>query len=343
MVRRALLLVAALAVAACGQGGDGDGSPDDAAVAADARAVVAGHLPDGYVMVRAADDQGGRVVDYAPAADGEWRLRIVAAPPAAATEPGGRDERQVEVRGHEATLVALTDEGREYGVGLAWDERPDLRIQVLGANGPSVEEVVAVAEDVRSVPEDEWQRLLTAFSPDTHVGRPDPAATPVEAMRGSVDGDEYVLTALVPGGYPVGPDDQRLSCFRLTYRGETTPDHCPGHPIWARIEGRLLLFGDVGADVPAVRIRDRSGAGFAPFTVDTTPAPTGPPIAFYVAPLPEGACSVSVDAVGGSSPGPGETGPLADQEDDRARCLALATAPPTTVPDGATPTSVAGG
>ena len=296
------------------------------------RAWLAGHLPAGFVMVRAEEQGGGRTVGYAPRPQAEPQISITAS--SSATESPGQRSRPVRVRGHAATLATLFDEGQPYGFSVTWDERPGLQLIVEGTNGPTEQETLAVAERVHAVSEPDWQRLLIELSPDTHMGRVDPSAVPTEALRGSIGGADYVLTALVPGGFPLGADDRRLDCYRLTYRGETTKNECPGHPVWARVGGQLFVFGDGGPDIKTVRIRGIFGSRFEPFAVNTSAIRAGPPTRVYVAPLPEGACAVSVDGPGGS-PGPGATGPLQEAGADYTRCTGIAPGRPPSPPSTA--------
>jgi hypothetical protein len=269
--------------------------------------------------------------------DREYEIAIEASSPTVARAPRGRDARPVQVRGHDATLSTLTDEGDEYGFEVVWNERPDLRLAVEGSNGPSQADTLAVAEDVRGISETDWQRLVRELSLDTHVGRVDPTSTAEDVVRGSTSGADYVLTVLVPGGYPLGPEDRRLDCFRLSYGGVTTKDQCPGHPIWERVGGQLFVFGDVPPGIDQVRVSPSYGSSFAALTVDSLAAPFGPATRFYVAALPEGACAVSVDDANGQQRDPGITGPLTESAADYTRCQPLmsastpgGTGPPTT-------------
>lgn len=235
-------------------------------------------------------------------------------------------------------MSTLTDEGQEYGFEVVWNERDDLWIAVEGSNGPTETDTLKVANDIRGITEADWQRLVRELSLDTRAGRVDPTATPVDVVHGSVDGADYVLTVLVPGEYPLGPEDRRLDCFRLTFKGVAAKDQCPGHPIWGRVAGQLFVYGDVDPGITSVRLSPSYGSRFEPFTVDTFAASTGPPQRFFVAPLPSDACAVSVDDAAGQRRAAGITGPLTDAGDDYARCLPLMNAdtpsptpgPPTT-------------
>ena len=323
----------AIASAACGSSAGRSVTASSTA----GSAWVAGHLPNGFVIVSAEERAGHRTVGYAPEAERErisdFQIAITASTPATADRQQGRDARAVRVRGHDATLVTLTDEGTEYGHAVAWDERSDVRISVEGSNGPTEQDTLAVAEQVRSISETAWRTLLIELSPDTHVGRVDPHARPVEALRGTTHGSDYVLTALVPGGYPLGVDDHRLDCFHLSYRGQTTHDYCPGPQPWTRLSGQLFVFGSAPRSFSHVRITGIEGTRLDPITADTSRLSSGPPQAFYVAPLPEGTCAVSVDNADG--PGTlGGTGPLQEAGTDYTRCTGLA---PGQMPPGPTP------
>ena len=343
-VRRLVLAGSVLVLLSCGSDAARTASTASSPVP-DAEAWVAGHLPSGFEIVSAEDRGGVRRAGYAPQSttgcaycDREYEIAIQVSSPTVARPPRGRDPRPVQVRGHDGTLSTLTDEGQAYGFEVVWDERSDLRLAVEGSNGPSEADTLAVANDVRGISEADWQRLLRELSLDTHVGRVDPTATAVNVVRGEAGSTDYVLTALVPGDFPLGPEDRRLDCFRLSYGGVRTTDQCPGHPIWARVGGQLFVFGDLSNGVEQLRVSPSYGSSFAAFTVDTVAAPYGPATRFYVAALPEGACEVSVDDASGQRRGPGTTGPLTESADDYSRCLPLmnastpgASGPPTTL------------
>jgi hypothetical protein len=274
-------------------------------------------------------------VGYAPKGVQEYQILIEADTPAppmpSVTQP---DDQQVNVRGHNALVAPLTDEGRQYGFSVTWDERADLRIYIEGSE-LTEPQTLAVARGVRTVSESDWQRLLVELSPDTHEGKVDPHATPIEAARGTVAGEMYTLTALIPGGFPLGPDDQRADCFHLSFAGQTTSDECPGVPVWARVGGQPFVFGTIDLTITKLRVVGVYGHTFVPFTVDTTRLATGPPTRFYVARLPEGACAINLQNADGPG-GPGTTGPLMDTGADYTRCTGLRPGqpplPPTTAP-----------
>ncbi len=293
---------------------------------------MAGRLPDGFVPLSARDTSGTRTVGYGPAAQHDDQILITASAPAAAPPSTGIDAQSVGVHKHQGRLTTLTDEGRPYGFAVAWDERSDVHLVVAGTNGPTRQQTLDVADDVRSITDAEWQRLLVELSPDSHVGRVDPRATPVEVVHGTVGEEPYALTALVPSGYPLGNDDRRVDCFRLSFRADTSSDECPAHPNWARVGGQIFVFGDVGVDVRRVRVTGAEGTILNPFTVDTFAAPSGPPMRFYVAPLPEGTCAISVDGVDGAAPTLGETGPLQEEAADYTRCTGSSPGSPPTPP-----------
>ena len=342
-MKRWLLGVAVLLCVSCGSDARSAQSAGSSS-ATDARAWIAGNLPDGFEIVSAGEQGGIRSSGYGPdtkpgcpTCERDYRFAIAVSSTSVPVPSRGRDPRTVRVRGHDATVSTLTDEGQAYGFEVVWNERDDLRIAVEGSNGPTESETLQVANDVRGISEADWQRLVRELSVDTHIGRVDPSARSVDVVHGDAGGAEYVLTALVPGDYPLGPDDHRLDCFRMMFNGVVAKDECPGHPIWERVAGQLFVYGDVDASVSAVRISPSAGSSFEPFTVDTFAAPTGPPARFYVGALPDNACAISVDDAAGARRAGGPTGPLVEAGDDYGRCLPLMNAegpsspgPPTT-------------
>ena len=140
----------------------------------------------------------------------------------------------------------------------------------------------AIAESVQPVPLERWQTLVVATSPAPNTP---PAGSKAVVVRRS---GGATLTALLPPGFPVAPEDERLPCFRLRFRGDSATE-CARHPTWERLGGAVYVFGivsprvrnvrvvaeDVGSvTVPAVRAR---GYGLA---------------RFYAARLPTNTCEV---------------------------------------------------
>ena len=99
---------------------------------------------------------------------------------------------------------------------------------------------------------------------------------------------------------------------------------CPGHPYFERIGTQLFLTGAVDADVTSVSLAGYDRWALDPITVDTTAAPVGPTTRFFVVPLPEGTCFVTVEEhssrpSAASDRLPQPAGPL-PLDPDHARC-----------------------
>src|SRR5207249_3243719 len=77
----------------------------------------------------------------------------------------------------------------------------------------------------------------------------------VEATGGVVGSDPWVLTALLPAGYPLTSVDRRAACFELVYRGEASNGtSCVGHPSWVRLGGQIFAVGEVPSPTSRVRV-----------------------------------------------------------------------------------------
>jgi hypothetical protein len=334
-----------LVLAACGD------SRDPSTLAASSSPVtgtfwIAGAVPDGYHLVMAHDSPSPherhssayRNVDTDPF-DAELTID---------TFPSGSPELQqysrgssTSVRGHPAILSTLTDEGHSYGIAFEWEERSGVTIVVRAAEPLTEADGRLVAEGVQPIDDDTWHKLVITTDPvAVHDGRVTPDMRRVPAATGVVGGDEWTLTALIPPGYPLLPDDRRAACFELAFRGETTNGtSCVGHPSVMRLGGQLFAMGEVPDDVPQVRITSDAGD---PSDVDTEAAAGWDATRFWVAPLPDHSCLVTVQPTTGTRQGPpfGLTGPLDEPQshDDWVRCLSsVPNGPPTTVPPPTTP------
>jgi hypothetical protein len=285
--------------------------------------------------VRLQETEDGRTIFYASADDTndvfDAPLRVSASPRDVTSGKNLKSQEKIEVHGRNGLAVPLIDEGEIYGVALMWEQNPRLWLTVEGSQPLTRADVAAVAEGLTPVDADEWNRLRRALSLDTHVGRVDPGAIAVEAQSGTVDRDVYQLRVLVPADYPLGPEDRRRNCYRLTFRDESSGDKCDTHPWWLRVGGHVFVFGPAGPNTREVRIGPYEGSNIDPTVVATVAIDRGPPGRFYVHPLPEGVCFVEVNAVNGARDGNlGPIGPLPSNP-EHAGCLAESSRTPGSV------------
>jgi hypothetical protein len=292
---------------------------------------VADKLPKGFVPVLLMEDKDGSVIYYTSVDDKndefDAPLRVRASP---RQEMSGslRNVEKVDVHGRTGLAVPLVDEGEVYGVALTWKQKPGLWLTVEGSQPLTRGQVVAVAEGLTPVDAKEWNRLSRALSLDTRVGRVDPRAVAVEALSGHIGGDVYRLSVLVPGDYPLGPEDRRLSCYRLTFRGDSSGDRCDTHPWWLRVGGQVFVFGPAAATTRQVRIGPYQNSSVDPVVVTTVSIDRGPPGRFYAHPLPEGVCFIELSAVNAKRDGNlGPIGPLPSNP-EHPGCLAKSGLPP---------------
>jgi hypothetical protein len=333
-----LVLVAGSLVVGCGSS-DPDPTGD-----AEAVAWVAGDLPNGFVAVSAEQDGGARRISYASRDDtndvGDAPLRISASPTDELAASTREDATRVHVHERDGFAVSLTDEGTTYGVALVWEEAPGTWLAVAGNAPLTREDVQAVADGLRALDAAAWQRQLRALSAAARSGV-DPDASEVAVAHGSIAGDAYELVALVPADYPLGSDDRRISCYRLTFRGDSSGDLCDTHPWRRRIGGQIFVFGPAGAGTTNVRIGPAEGGALDPIDVATVTAPSGPPGRFYAQAVPEGTCFVEITRPDGRVDD--QLGPIGPLPSDPEHAACLAAVPGTTaVPSpGVVPTTTA--
>jgi hypothetical protein len=203
------------------------------------------------------------------------------------------------VHGVPAELGDLTDDGQVYGREVAWIESG--RTFSLGLDGkPSDARMLALAESVQAVSPQRWHALRVATGP--------PRRTRGMRRVVVVRGHGWKLTALIPKGFPVAPEDRRVACIELAYRGQRDTE-CDQPAAWRRVGGKVFVFGELDARIKRVRI-----AGIAQ---RTGAAPGYPLRRFYAARLPSDTCTVAVHGAHGLRTGPAAGGP----EADRRRCL----------------------
>ena len=186
-------------------------------------------VPEGFAIARAyADRESDRKsINYLQHGDDDLPGWTIAAaswpedqPPFAELYQMAKDRGDVEgiveteVRGHKGYVGPYTDDGRTVGSSVIWEERPGYVVEIRISDGAGVDPV-ELANDTYEISADAFEALRAGTSGG---GVPGPR---IEAVTGTVDGDPYVLTAVLPEGYPVQPIDLRAGCAELAFRGET--------------------------------------------------------------------------------------------------------------------------
>ena len=223
---------------------------------------------------------------------------------------------QTTVHGQPAEFSDLTDDGQTYGRKLHWIEPSGVTLS-LEIEGGKDSQLHTLAESVRAESPERWQTLLTATSEEPSTRKLPPGMKRVIVRRGRADGRRYTLTALLPPGFPVAPEDQRSACYRLRFRGRASYGFDCDDPVsWKRVAGTIFAFGAIRGDVRRIRVRGRG----VDVRTRAGRAPGYPLMSFYAVPLPDDACTVDVYADG---EGIGTTGPVVEgSKADRRRCRA---------------------
>lgn len=288
-----------------------------------------GAPPPDYSLVLAKQYEGRQVTYYSPRSNDPFDapLTLEAFDPGASPYPATPAPHAV-VHGQPAELAPVSDDGQVYARSVRWIEPSGVTLVVQRDGTPSDASLIAIAESVRAESPERWRalRIATRFPPSTR-------ALPKGMKRVAVRrGPGFRLTALLPPGFPVAPEDRRSACYRLTNRGDRSYGYGCGDPTsWARVGGDLFVFGAARPEVRRVRI---TGEGGVDVTVRTGRARGYPLASFYVAKLPDDACQVSVrDADRRREIG--QTGPLpSSPREERRRCGALGGEDGPPPPDG---------
>jgi hypothetical protein len=286
-------------LAGCGSGSSGDASGGTTVVEptsatmyepGDSGMFVIEPVPEGWAIDRAYTQDKGSGIYYARGGDDDIIFSILTfdvdpADPQVvqarqAMEDGENGTTRVEVDGHAAYRMPLTDDGRTYGEQIQWFARPGLVVAVQ-APWESELDVVVLAEGVHEISASDRDTLVVATT-----GGGD-AAPPVEAMRGMVEGDEWVLNAILPAGYPLRPIDERRGCAVLSFRGETATT-CEDRFTTLNDATQVILggvnfgFGVVGDGGGEVQLRQpESGSPSHP--TEAVVLPAAPDLTWFVA------------------------------------------------------------
>jgi len=235
--------------------------------------------PSGWTLQHADDGTDGRQVGYYsrdPRDFYDAPLQLVVTAPDAA--PIAADTT---VHGVAADFDDLTSDGDTYGRSLTWVEG-DRKLSVEFTGKLDDAKLHAIAESVQAVPAERWQALVVATSrPPSRV--PSGAKAVVARRFGGA-----VLTALLPPGFPVAPEDKRTPCLRLRYRGDSEQS-CRTNPRWERIGGSVFVFGTVSPRVRKVRL-----VGVGRVTVPAVRVRGYGVVRFFAARLPSDTCTVEL-------------------------------------------------
>lgn len=286
-----MVLLAVLA--ACGNGSDSlDIAAGDLPLGPpDSEYWVAGSLPADFRLVNVREHDSGRgtkvrQIEYQPgdvlsdSAAGALTVEAVADDGDNLT--GSRGTEPSRVRGHDAVQFPVTDDGETYGVGVRWHERPGLTITVHTRFPVGEVELYRVAEHVQPISAQTWAELMAPYAIDQ--GAPAADMERVEAARGDVNGQEWVLTALLPADYPLVEADRRSACYELSYGGATTTGISCGRTSWVRLAGENFVVGQ--ASVGTERVDVSTPDGLIRVSVEPVRVDRGPPTLFWVAPMP---------------------------------------------------------
>ena len=206
-----------------------------------------GAPPAGHELVAAEQRAGERVTRYARTRrDPDDAPVVLTAYDPGARRTSRRPPPQTTVRGRPAEFSDLTDDGRTYGRALRWIEPSGVTLSLELASRPSDERLRAIAESVREEPPERWRVLRIAMSDPPELGRLPAGMKRVIVRRGRIAGRRFTLTALLPPGFPVAPEDRRAACYRLTFRGERSYGvSCGFETSWWRLGGTVFAFGSV--------------------------------------------------------------------------------------------------
>lgn len=324
--RRAVVLAAltGLAVGACTSGGTGR-----AAGPADAGEWVAAELsevPEGLIVCEVRELSGlGRRVSYVHEAEGvgdNCEVTVTASTSlygwsvdeaiALAQQNSTGPVTVTEVGGHRAMVWPMTDEGREYGRQVVWEQAPGLVIQVQDGRYENFapvatdESVLSLAAQVVGMDRPRWDEAIAAFDRSYPYGRPAEGSTERPLATGEVEGRTWALSALVPPDADGTAGVVGLSCLRLQFAGESTGPGCA--PTWVVLGGTGFVLGWGPASTPIVRVAPTDTSlqqGDGPALADIQPPPQVFPVderggTVWVGVLPPGTCTVVI----GGSPSP---------------------------------------
>lgn len=280
-----------------------------------------GGLPQGHHLLIAKQYDGEQVTLYGPPTgdpdDSPIELWAYAPGHSPFSAPA---IGQTTVHGQPAEFSMLTSDGDEYGRQLRWSE-PSGETLALGVDGrPTDARLHALAESVRPEPPERWAALQVATSRPPSLKRLPAGMKRVVVRRGRVAGRRWTLTALLPPGFPVVPEDRRAACYRLSFARERSyGSDCDARATWKRVAGTIFVFGELPARVKRVRV---TGQGVA--VTRRTGRANGYPLAsFYAVALSSDACEVRVRDADrrGDAAELGSTGPAVEgSRADRRRC-----------------------
>jgi hypothetical protein len=271
-----------------------------------------GSVPDGLTIADVSEfsTDGRRIsyraIDPGPYGDDGWQVQITTRVPMEWTvekmlqayeqmpEDQGVGDVEVEVRGHRAVVAPATDDGRQYGWEVRWEEAPgvqvhvrDVRHDVEGRQTATRESVLALAEGVQGLDRAGWDAALGGYqAADPHAGPPE-GAVERPVADGVLDGRQWTLSVLED---PAGPEAAFQGCFRLAYAGEDTGPACSVQRVV--LSGKGFVIGWTGLSGEAPDLQAGPGSSFEPIRPQVHSFGVDPEWHVWIAVLPDGACGV---------------------------------------------------
>jgi hypothetical protein len=202
-------------------------------------------------------------------------------------------------------VLPSTDDGREYGWEVIWEEVPGVQIHLTdvrrspeGVQTATREGALALAEGVRGLDRAEWIAALGAHEATTEYAGPPAGAVEQEVADGVIDARQWTLSVLEDPAETAG--FQR--CFRLGYAGEDTGPGCSVQRVV--LGGKGFVIGWTGFAGEAPELLPGPGSSFDPIRPQVHAFGSNleiPESHVWIAVLPDGACGVEYRSPGSSS------------------------------------------
>ena len=138
-----------------------------------------------------------------------------------------RDTRALTVAGQPAQLGARYLGDGVTALAVVVSRWLDAVVEIR-ANDPimTVDELVAVAESLRSLTLDEWQTRLKELGFASRDATSDPQSTRIDLGDQQQGTIKWHASVLIPPGFQTNSTDQRRACLQVTFEGITIPETC---------------------------------------------------------------------------------------------------------------------
>jgi hypothetical protein len=211
----------------------------------------------------------------------------------------GGDKRALTVAGQSAQLGSRYLGDGVSALALVVSRWPDAVVEIRASDATmTADELVAVAQSLRSLTLAEWKIRLKELSYSSRDATSDSQSTRVDLGDQQQGAITWHASVLIPPGFKTNSADARQACLQVVFDGVTLPENNCGDAWTIRlVKGTRFVFGITG-DVDAVTIRSAAVPGIpivTPFEQRVATSIVMKGVRAYVSVVPAQQCYFTIE------------------------------------------------